>query len=141
MSWLQCSHFGIVESHLLSNYFVQNYCFAGCRVTDEILYLVPNKENFRLTLRAIKLWAKRKSYFKILLFPLPILDNMGNGDCDSKVFHSSEHYSSMCPNMLSTILTSALKWRLLISFVLNFNLNKHVKNAFHSHCCYFPFFF
>ncbi|KAG7229895.1 hypothetical protein INR49_009613 [Caranx melampygus] len=27
----------------------------GCRVTDEILYLVPNKENFRLTLRAIKL--------------------------------------------------------------------------------------
>ena len=29
-------------------------------MTDEILYLVPNKENFRLTLRAIKLWAKRK---------------------------------------------------------------------------------
>ena len=29
-------------------------------MTDEILYLVPNKENFRLTLRAIKLWAKRE---------------------------------------------------------------------------------
>lgn len=32
----------------------------GCRVTDEILRLVPNIDNFRLTLRAIKLWAKSK---------------------------------------------------------------------------------
>lgn len=32
----------------------------GCRVTDEILRLVPNIDNFRLALRAIKLWAKRK---------------------------------------------------------------------------------
>lgn len=30
----------------------------GCRVTDEILRLVPNIENFRLALRSIKLWAK-----------------------------------------------------------------------------------
>lgn len=32
----------------------------GCRVTDEILRLVPNVENFRLALRTIKLWAKSK---------------------------------------------------------------------------------
>lgn len=30
----------------------------GCRVTDEILRLVPDIENFRLALRTIKLWAK-----------------------------------------------------------------------------------
>lgn len=36
------------------------FCLAGSRVTDEILRLVPNLENFRLTLRAVKLWAKRE---------------------------------------------------------------------------------
>lgn len=34
--------------------------FVGYRVTEEILRNVPNIHNFRLTLRAIKLWAKRE---------------------------------------------------------------------------------
>ena len=42
----------------------------GCRVTDEILRLVPNIDNFRLALRAIKLWAKS---MRIAIFAIQIL--------------------------------------------------------------------
>ncbi|XP_038114885.1 poly(A) polymerase type 3 [Culex quinquefasciatus] len=35
----------------------------GCRVTDEILRLVPNIDNFRLALRSIKLWAKKHGIY------------------------------------------------------------------------------
>ena len=35
----------------------------GCRVTDELLKQVPNIENFRLTLRCIKLWAKKHGIY------------------------------------------------------------------------------
>ncbi|XP_062574403.1 poly(A) polymerase beta-like isoform X1 [Saccostrea cucullata] len=35
----------------------------GCRVTDEILHLVPNKHSFRMALRAVKLWAKKKGIY------------------------------------------------------------------------------
>eukprot|EP00064_Thunnus_orientalis_P010285 superscaffoldBa00001382_g10311 len=39
----------------------------GYRVTEEILSLVPNVFNFRLTLRAIKLWAKRRNIYSNVL--------------------------------------------------------------------------
>ncbi|KAK9768131.1 polynucleotide adenylyltransferase [Basidiobolus ranarum] len=35
----------------------------GSRVTDEILRLVPNIQSFRMALRCIKLWAKRRAIY------------------------------------------------------------------------------
>lgn len=35
----------------------------GCRVTDQILRLVPNIQNFRTTLRFMRFWAKRRGVY------------------------------------------------------------------------------
>lgn len=53
--------FDLRDDNLLKNLDPRSVrSLNGCRVTDEILALVPNIENFRLALRAIKLWAKSK---------------------------------------------------------------------------------
>lgn len=58
----------LLDEHLLKN--LDTRCVRslnGCRVTDEILHLVPNIPNFRMTLRAIKLWAKNHSIYSNVL--------------------------------------------------------------------------
>ncbi len=55
------SNLNLLDMSLLKN--LDQRCVRslnGCRVTDSILSLVPNKDTFRLALRAVKLWAKSK---------------------------------------------------------------------------------
>eukprot|EP01135_Chromosphaera_perkinsii_P003758 Nk52_evm4s255 gene=Nk52_evmTU4s255 len=42
-------------------------CLNGSRVTDQILKLVPNVSSFRLALRCIKLWAKKRGIYANIL--------------------------------------------------------------------------
>jgi len=39
----------------------------GCRVTDQILRLVPNISNFRMALRCMKFWAQRRGVYSNVL--------------------------------------------------------------------------
>uniref|UniRef100_A0A8B9N1W9 polynucleotide adenylyltransferase n=1 Tax=Accipiter nisus TaxID=211598 RepID=A0A8B9N1W9_9AVES len=55
------------DSHLRSLDQICIWSLNSCRVTDDLLHLVPNKENFWLTLCAIKLWAKRCGIYSNML--------------------------------------------------------------------------
>ncbi|XP_017478100.1 PREDICTED: poly(A) polymerase type 3 [Rhagoletis zephyria] len=56
--------FDLRDDNLLKNLDPRSVrSLNGCRVTDEILALVPNIENFRLALRSIKLWAKKHGIY------------------------------------------------------------------------------
>ncbi|XP_044024323.1 poly(A) polymerase type 3-like [Siniperca chuatsi] len=58
----------LLNDNLLKN--IDKRCVRslnGYRVTEEILRLVPNIHNFRLALRAIKLWAKRRNIYSNIM--------------------------------------------------------------------------
>jgi len=79
----------------------------GCRVTDEILRLVPNHESFRLALRCIKVWAKSKSNFFVSLILSP-----GSLLIDRITFHSFSE-SGIYSNVLGYL--GGVSWAMLVA--------------------------